>query len=109
MRERKTESHLVAKTDEIPEDEVKQVTIGELTLAIYNVDGTFYATDDTCTHAFASLSDGYVEDGVIECPLHAARYEIATGKVVDLPATEDLNSYPVRVEGEDIYVEVPGS
>lgn len=109
MRERKTESHLVAKTDEIPEDEVKQVTIGELTLAIYNVDGTFYATNDTCTHAFASLSDGYVEDGVIECPLHAARYEIATGKVVDLPATEDLNSYPVRVEGEDIYVEVPGS
>ncbi|MEE9250054.1 MAG: non-heme iron oxygenase ferredoxin subunit [Alphaproteobacteria bacterium] len=109
MRERKTESHLVAKTDEIPEDEVKQVTIGELTLAIYNVDGTFYATNDTCTHAFASLSDGYVEDGVIECPLHAARYEIATGKVVDLPATEDLNSYAVRVEGEDIYVEVPGS
>ncbi len=107
MSERKIESHLVAKTGEIPEDEVKQVTIGERVIAIYNVDGTFYATDDTCTHAFASLSDGYVEEGVIECPLHAARYEIATGKVLDPPATEGLNTYPVRVEGEDIYVEVP--
>lgn len=109
MSERKTVSHLVAKTNEIPEDEAKQVRIGDLVLAIYNVEGTFYATDDTCTHAFASLADGYVEDGCIECPLHASRFEIATGKVLDLPATEDLNTYPVRVEGEDIYVEVSGS
>ena len=107
MSERRSNSHLVAKVGEIEEDEAIQVTIGEFVLAIFNLGGTFHATDDTCTHAFASLADGYVEDGCVECPVHAARFEIATGKAVALPAEEDIKTYPVRVEGEDIYVELP--
>jgi nitrite reductase/ring-hydroxylating ferredoxin subunit len=100
------ESYLVAKTSEIPEDEGKKVVVGDLPIAIFNVGGEFYATDDTCTHAYASLSEGYVEDGIIECPLHAGRFEIRTGKAQGIPVTEDIKTYPVRVEGEDIYVEV---
>ncbi|MCH8197874.1 MAG: bifunctional 3-phenylpropionate/cinnamic acid dioxygenase ferredoxin subunit [Proteobacteria bacterium] len=107
MSERQSNSHLVAKVGEIEEDEAIQVTVGEFVLAIFNHGGSFYATDDTCTHAFASLADGYVEDGCVECPIHAARFEIATGKVVGPPAEEDIKTYPVRVEGEDIYVELP--
>ncbi len=100
------ESHLVAKTTEIPEDEAKRVVIGDQQIAIFNLNGAFYATDDVCTHAYASLSEGYVEDGCVECPLHAGLFDIKTGEVRGMPAEEDIKTFPVRVEGEDIYVEV---
>ena len=100
------ESHLVAKTTEIPEDEAKRVVIGDIQIAIFNLAGAFYATDDVCTHAYASLSEGYVEDGCVECPLHAGLFDIKTGKALSLPVVEDIKTYPVRTEGENIYVEV---
>ena len=100
------ESHLVAKTTEIPEDEAKRVIIGDHQIAIFNLEGTFYATDDVCTHAFASLSEGYVEDGCVECPLHAGMFDIKTGKAQGVPVVEDIKTYPVRVDGEDIHVEI---
>lgn len=100
------ESHLAAKTNEIPEDEAKRVIIGDHQIALFNLDGEFYATDDICTHAYASLSEGYVEDGCVECPLHAGLFDIKTGKAQGVPVTEDIKTYPVRVEGEDIYIEV---
>ncbi len=100
------ESHLVAKTTEIPVDEAKRVIIGDHKIAIYNLDGTFYATDDTCTHAYASLAEGYIEDDCVECPLHAGVFDIKTGKAQGVPVVEDIKTFPVRVEGEDIYVEV---
>lgn len=109
MNDNNTASHLVAQTSDIAEDEAKQVRIGDLVLAIYNVGGKFYATDDTCTHAFASLADGYVEDGCIECPLHAGQFEISTGKAKGIPVTENIKTYAVRVEGTDIYVEIPSN
>ncbi len=100
------ESHLVAKTTEIPVDEAKRVIIGEQQMAIFNLDGTFYATDDICTHAFASLAEGYIEDGCVECPLHAGVFDIKTGKAQGVPVVEDIKTFPVRIEGENIYVEV---
>lgn len=100
------ESHLVAKTTEIPVDEAKRVIIGEQQIAIFNLDGTFYATDDICTHAFASLAEGYIEDGCVECPLHAGVFDIKTGKAQGVPVVEDIKTFPVRIEGENIYVEV---
>ena len=99
-------SHLVAKTTEIAEDEAKRVTVGDQQIAIFNLDGTFYATDDVCTYAYASLSEGYIEDGCVECPLHAGLFDIKTGKAKGVPVVEDIKTFPVRVEGEDIYVEV---
>lgn len=107
MNDTNTASHLVAQTSDIGEDEAKQVRIGDLTLAIFNVGGEFLATDDTCTHAYASLADGYVEDGCVECPLHAGLFEITTGKAQGVPVTVDLKTYAVRVEGTDIFVEIP--
>lgn len=101
------EFHSVAKTSEIDEDEALQVVIGRKEIAIFNVGGEFYATDDTCTHAYASLADGYVEGELIECPLHAGTFEIKTGKAVGPPCTVDLNTYEVKIEGDDILVGVP--
>jgi naphthalene 1,2-dioxygenase system ferredoxin subunit len=67
-------------------------------VGLYLIDGSVYALGDVCTHAFALLSDGFVEGGEVECPLHAARFEIATGRCTEGPADTDVPSIPVRVE-----------
>ena len=100
------QSHLVAKTTEIADNEAKKVMVGELQIAVFNLGGTFYAIDDICTHAYASLAEGYVEDGCVECPLHAGLFDIKTGKAQGIPVFEDIKTYPTRVDGEDIFVDV---
>ncbi len=92
------------KTADLDEDEVIQVNIAGKEIAVYNLDGTFYATDDTCTHAYASLADGYIEGDQIECPLHGACFDIKTGEVKTPPAAVDIKTYPVKVEGDAVYV-----
>ena len=81
--------------------------INDLELSVHNVGGAFFAIGDICTHAFARLSFGLINDSVITCPLHQAKFDIRTGKVLEGPADEDLDSYPVKVEGEKLYVGVP--
>ncbi len=106
MEEVTSDWHLVAKTHETDEDEPMAVEVGDLFIAIFKIADTFYATDDICMHEFASLSEGFVDGNVIECPLHQARFHIPTGKVVGPPASEDLRTYPVKVVNEGIYVQV---
>jgi naphthalene 1,2-dioxygenase system ferredoxin subunit len=90
-----------ASRSDLPEGEVLGVEIAGRSLALYDVEGEVFATDNICTHAYARLSDGWLDGDLIECPLHAARFNVRTGRVLDPPATEDLKSYPVRViEGE---------
>lgn len=74
-------------------------------IAVFNVDGEFYAVDDTCTHEEYSLADGYIDDDVVECALHMAKFNVRTGKVLSLPATRDLTTYPVRVEDGSVFVD----
>ena len=93
-----TTLHKVASTSDLDEDEAMQVLGGE-----------FFALDDICTHAYASMADGYIEGDCIECPLHGAQFNIRTGKAETPPATEDLKSYEVTVDGEDILVAVASS
>lgn len=71
-------------------------------------DGTFFAVDDTCTHEDASLADGWVEDGEIECPLHSARFCLKTGAAMCLPATQPVRTYPVEVREDAVWL-VPAS
>ncbi len=79
-------------------------------LAVYCVDGSFYASDDKCTHAEASLSEGMVDDGLIECPFHGGTFEIATGAPVDPPCSVPLKVYRVQVDDGHLFahVEVDG-
>ncbi len=67
-------------------------------------DGTFYAIDDTCTHEEASLAEGWVEDGEIECPLHSARFCLKTGAAMCLPATQPVRTYPVEVREDAVWL-----
>ncbi|MGD9942374.1 MAG: non-heme iron oxygenase ferredoxin subunit [Burkholderiaceae bacterium] len=94
----------IASADALQDDEAMPVTVGGLQIALYRSEGEYFATDNVCTHAYALLSDGYLEDGCIECPLHQARFDIRTGKALCAPATVDVKTYPVRVDGDDVYL-----
>ena len=107
MSDQDYEYHAVAKADEIDDEEVIAVSVGRLDIGIYKMNGEYFALDDICTHAYAAMSDGYIEDGNIECPLHGACFDIKTGKALTAPATVDLRKFPVKVEGDQIFVGVP--
>jgi NAD(P)H-dependent nitrite reductase small subunit len=101
--------HRVAATSDIPAGEGLRVKLDQYEIAVFNIDGEFYAIDDVCTHAFALLSEGFVEGDVIECPLHSGRFEIKTGKAVAAPCTVDVRTYPVRREDDAILVGLPSA
>lgn len=67
-------------------------------------DGTYYALDDTCSHEEASLAEGWIEAGEVECPLHSARFCLADGRALCLPATEPVRAHRVEVRGDDVLV-----
>ncbi|MCK5453179.1 MAG: non-heme iron oxygenase ferredoxin subunit [Calditrichia bacterium] len=75
-------------------------------IAIFHLEDGYFAIEDTCSHEEASLSEGEIEDGQIECPLHGAMFDIRSGKNVTLPAVLPVTSYPVKIEDGEIYVEV---
>jgi naphthalene 1,2-dioxygenase ferredoxin component len=89
----------VADADAVPDDGTLPVELAGEPVCLYRVAGRLYATHDICTHGQASLADGFVEGDEIECPLHQGRFNIATGKAVALPCTEDVRTYAVHVEG----------
>jgi 3-phenylpropionate/trans-cinnamate dioxygenase ferredoxin subunit len=99
--------HRVASLSDLKEGEVIDARAGDAQVALCRVDGRVHALDDMCPHAFAQLSQGFVEGNEIECPLHGARFEITTGRCTSPPADEDVRVYPVRVEGEDVFVSIP--
>jgi len=94
----------VAKVGEIPSGAVKVVRIGDQEIAVFNLGGTYHAMDDVCTHDGGPLAEGTIEDHVIECPRHGARFDIRTGAVLSMPATAPVTTYPVRVSGGEIQV-----
>jgi nitrite reductase/ring-hydroxylating ferredoxin subunit len=73
-------------------------------VAVWNVHGTFYATDDTCTHEKYSLADGYMDGFEVECALHWAKFDVRTGAALTLPATRDLIAYPVIVDDDGVVL-----
>ena len=98
----------VARVDEVPEDGTFRTFLGDEPVCLYNLGGTIYATQDTCTHAQASLADGFVDGENIECPLHQALFHIPTGKVRGAPATVDLRIHKVKVENGAVFLQPAG-
>ena len=98
----------VAGVDDLEDDEAVKVIAAGSALALYRVDGRFYATADRCTHEQASLSDGWIQDGTVECPRHQGVFDIVSGKALTAPATEAVCTFPVRAEGDRVWVRVQG-
>lgn len=95
----------VAKLDDIPLNDMIRVRTDVGWVALYNVEGTIYATSDVCSHATASLSRGSLNGCVVSCPLHGATFDVRNGRNLTFPAVVPVKSYPVRVEGGDVFIE----
>lgn len=96
--------HKVATASQVTEDDPVAVEIGDTAIGLYRVDGEIRALSNICSHAFAMLTDGFVDGNLVECPLHQAQFDICTGKAISSPADEDVPVYPVRLDGDDVYV-----
>jgi naphthalene 1,2-dioxygenase system ferredoxin subunit len=90
--------------DDVPDDDVIGVVIGDRDIALYNAGGEIYATDNICTHGHARLCEGFLEGHEIECPLHQGRFDIRTGAPMCAPVTEAIRSYPIRIESGRVFV-----
>ena len=101
-----TSSIELCSADDVPEGSALRVEAGALTLAVFNVEGAFYVTDDNCTHGPGSLSEGYIEGDVVECNFHNGQFNIRTGAVVSPPCMVPIKTYPARVENGKVVIEV---
>lgn len=100
--------HRVAAVDDVAEGQVISAGTDEVPIALYRIDGVLYATSEICTHAFARLSEGYLDGDCIECPIHQAVFHVPTGEVRAPPATEPLRTFAVKVDGGSVFVELDG-
>ncbi len=97
----------VAEVGEIPPGERLLIEVDDQPIAVFNVDGKFYAIGDVCTHDGGPLGDGELDGYQIICPRHGARFDIRTGKVITLPAVVDTPWYPVKVEEGWVEIGLP--
>ena len=96
----------VCAKSEVAPGSVRAFAVGDKTLAVYDIDGTFYVTDDECTHAAASLADGMIDGDVIECCMHMGSFHIPSGKVVEPPCEVPLRTYQVVLRDEDVFADL---
>jgi 3-phenylpropionate/trans-cinnamate dioxygenase ferredoxin component len=95
----------VAAEGEIPEGGVKIVQSGSLFVGVYLIGGRYFAIEDRCSHDDGPLCEGDRDGFEVECPRHGARFDLRTGAVLSLPATEDVEAYPVTVRDGEIFIE----
>lgn len=96
----------VAKRDEVPPGTGKVVEVSGRSIALFNVGGTFYALDNTCTHRGGPLGEGTLDGDTVTCPWHGAQFDVKSGTVSRAPAPASVRSYTTRVEGDDVIVEI---
>jgi len=98
--------HRVADESELKLETPLGLRIGDVQIAVVRLADGIFAVNDICTHEYALLSEGFCEDGKLECPLHQACFDIRTGKALTDPAEVDVATYPTKVEGGAVYVQV---
>jgi MocE subfamily Rieske [2Fe-2S] domain protein len=98
--------HFAGNTGDFEDEDIEQIKVGELAIAVYRAKGQFYATQDLCTHERAYLSDGILIDCVVECPFHQGRFDVRTGKALSAPVFDPVKIYPVKIVEGKIYVNV---
>lgn len=96
----------VSAFDDVPEEDVLGIETAGKDVALYNVDGEVYATDNICTHGHARLCDGFLEGFEIECPLHQGKFDIRDGLPTCQPVTAAVRTYPVKIENGRVFVDL---
>ncbi len=94
----------VAKVSDLEEDKVKVVRLGDAPIGLTKIEGEFFAFADVCTHDDGPVAEGELDEYIIECPRHGAKFDIRTGKVKQLPAVTPIPVYAVKVEGDTVWV-----
>lgn len=97
----------VGKTGEVPAGRAEVFDVEDRKIAVFHIDDAYYAIDDICTHDGGPLADGEVEGEQVICPRHGARFSIKTGAALSFPAVTPVESYPVRVDGEELFIGLP--
>ncbi len=97
----------VANTDEVGNGQRLFFELDNHSIVLFNIGGEYFAIENECSHDGAPIGDGEIEDMAIICPRHGARFDIATGKVLSLPAVEDIPAYPTRIVGNRIQIGIP--
>ena len=98
--------HKVAERNALTPEKPICVQVEGRSIALFDLGETCRAVDDECTHAGGNLSEGEVEAGIVTCPWHGARFDLATGKALSAPASEPVTAYPVRIEHGSIWIEL---
>jgi nitrite reductase/ring-hydroxylating ferredoxin subunit len=96
----------LCSADEVAPGNALRVESGDLVLAVFNVEGEYYVTDDLCTHGPGSLAEGYIDGDVVECNFHNGQFNIKTGEVVSPPCMIPVQTYPAKVENGMVVIEV---
>lgn len=96
----------LCSTEDVAAGTAIRVETGDLALAVYNVEGEFYVTDDACTHGPGLLHEGYIEGDVVECNFHNGQFNIKTGEVVAPPCMVPVKTYPATVQDGKVFIEV---
>jgi nitrite reductase/ring-hydroxylating ferredoxin subunit len=96
----------LCKADAIAAGSALRVEAAGLTVAVFNIDGQFYVTDDACTHGPGSLSEGFVDGDVIECNFHNGQFNIKTGEIVSPPCMIPIKTYPTIVHDGKVFIEI---
>ena len=96
----------VCAAADIAPGNAKSFEVGDEHVAVYNIDGAYYATAALCTHGFADLADGLLEGEIIECPLHFGSFDVRTGKAVQAPCFVDLKTYRTEVKDGQVLVDL---
>ena len=96
----------VARVSDVAPGQGKLIEANGKKIALFNVDGSFYAIDDTCTHKGGPLSDGFLDGTTVTCPWHGAKFDVTTGNNLSPPAPTGVPSYKVRLSGDEVEVEV---
>jgi 3-phenylpropionate/trans-cinnamate dioxygenase ferredoxin subunit len=96
--------YLAGSTENVDVEDIIRFDLNDKTYCIYRLEDGYFATDGICTHEAVHLEDGLVMDGEIECPMHQGIFDIKSGAAISPPACDDLKTYPVKVENDQVYI-----
>jgi 3-phenylpropionate/trans-cinnamate dioxygenase ferredoxin subunit len=97
----------VGKASDVPAGRAEVYDVEDRKIAVFRLEDGFYAIEDICTHDGGPLAEGEIEEDQVICPRHGARFDIKTGEALTLPAVTPVESYPVRVDGNELFIGLP--